>query len=165
MPQKSAVYPGTFDPITNGHIDIIERASKLFDKLIILVGDNPSKKTLFSKDERVEMIKEAVKGNKFREKIEAEYFNGLLLDFVKRKNSNVIIRGLRAVSDFEYEFQRALLNRKIDDSIETVFIMTKDEYAFLSSAIIREIAMFHGPVKDFVPEFVEKKLRGKFDKR
>ena len=158
MQQKTAVYPGSFDPITNGHIDIIERALKLFDKIIILVGDNPQKKSLFSPEERIEMIKESINNDK----IEVEHFNGLLLDFVKKKDSNVIIRGLRAVSDFEYEFQRALLNRKIDDSVETIFIMTKDEYSFLNSSIVKEIAMFKGPAKYFVPEFVEKKLREKF---
>ena len=156
---KNAVYPGTFDPVTNGHIDIIERALKLFDKLYILVGDNPQKEPTFSANERVEMLKEALKSH--NSKLEIEYFDGLLLNYVKKKGSNVIIRGLRAVSDFEFEFSRALLNRELEKDIETIFIMTKDDYAFLSSSIVKEIAMFNGPVKGFVPENVEKKLKEK----
>ena len=159
---KTAVYPGTFDPVTNGHIDIIERALKLFDKLYILVGDNPSKTTLFTAEERVAILKSALK--KHNNKIEIEHFEGLLLDYVKKKKSNVIVRGLRAVSDFEFEFQRSLLNRELAKDIETIFIMTKDDYAFLSSSIIKEIAMFNGPVKGFVPGIVEKKLMEKFKK-
>lgn len=159
---KTAVYPGTFDPVTNGHIDIIERALKLFDKLHVVVADNPQKKTTFSGKERVEMLKEALKTQNSR--IEVEYYKGLLLDYVKKKKSNVIVRGLRAISDFEFEFQRAQFNREFARDIETIFIMTKDDYAFLSSSIIKEIAMFHGPVKGFVPWVVEKKLREKFKK-
>ena len=157
---KSAVYPGTFDPVTNGHIDIIERALKIFEKLYVVVADNPQKSATFSGKERVEMLKDALK--KYNGRIEVEYFEGLLLDYVKKKKSNVIVRGLRAISDFEFEFSRALLNREIESNIETIFIMTKDDYAFLSSSIIKEIAMFHGPVKGFVPEVVEKKLKEKF---
>lgn len=159
---KTAVYPGTFDPVTNGHIDIIERALKLFDRLYILVGENPQKETTFTAEERVQMLKEALK--KRNKKIEIGHFNGLLLDYVKKKKSNVIIRGLRAISDFEYEFQRAQFNREFAKDIETIFIMTKDDYAFLSSSIIKEIAMFQGSVKGFVPEIVEKKLKEKFRK-
>lgn len=157
---KTAVYPGTFDPVTNGHIDIIERALKLFDKLYVIVGDNPQKAPTFTPKERVVMLKEALK--KHDNKIIVEHFDGLLLDYVKRKKSNVIIRGLRAISDFEFEFSRALLNRELNKDIETIFIMTKDDYAFLSSSIVKEIAMFGGPVKGFVPEVVEKKLKEKF---
>ena len=159
---RTAVYPGTFDPVTNGHIDIIERALKIFDRLYVVVADNPQKKSTFTGKERVEMLKEALK--KHSSRIEVEYFDGLLLNYVKSKKSNVIIRGLRAISDFDFEFSRSLLNRKIDSNIETIFIMTKDEYAFLSSSIVKEIAMFNGPVKDFVPQPVEKKLREKFRK-
>lgn len=157
---KTAVYPGTFDPVTNGHIDIIERALKLFDRLYILVGENPQKETTFTAEERVQMLKEALK--KRNKKIEIGHFNGLLLNYVKKKKANVIIRGLRAISDFEYEFQRAQFNREFAKDIETIFIMTKDDYAFLSSSIIKEIAMFGGPVRGFVPEVVEKRLREKF---
>mgnify|MGYP001597495102 CR=1 FL=1 len=157
---KTAVYPGTFDPVTNGHIDIIERALKLFDKLYVVVGDNPQKAPTFTVKERVDMLKEAL--NEYNNRIEIEHFYGLLLNYVKKKESNVIIRGLRAISDFEFEFSRALLNRELENEIETIFIMTKDDYAFLSSSIVKEIAMFEGSVKGFVPEIVEMKLRDKF---
>jgi len=159
---KTAVYPGTFDPVTYGHIDVIERSAKLFDKVYVLVGDNPNKKSTFSPDERIEMIKESAKflGNK----IEVEHFDGLLLNYVKKKKSNVVIRGLRAISDFEFEFSRALISREMEKDIETIFLMTKDDYAFISSSIVKEIAMFNGSVNGFVPEIVEKKLKEKFSK-
>ena len=160
---KSAVYPGTFDPITNGHVDIIERALKIFDKVYVVVADNPQKAVTFSAKERVEMLKNVVK--KHNGSIEVEYFEGLLLDYVKKKKSNVIIRGLRAISDFEHEFSRALLSRELEQDIETIFLMTKDDCAFLSSSIVKEIAMFHGSVKGFVPEIVDKKLKKKFGKK
>ena len=159
---RTAVYPGTFDPVTNGHIDIIERALKLFDKLYVVVGDNPQKTPTFTAKERIDMLKESVK--KHNDRIEVEHFEGLLLNYVKKKGSSVVIRGLRAISDFEFEFSRALLNRELEDNIETIFIMTKDDYAFLSSSIVKEIAMFGGAVKGFVPEVVEKKLKEKFRK-
>ncbi|MEK6891727.1 MAG: pantetheine-phosphate adenylyltransferase [Nanoarchaeota archaeon] len=157
---KSAVYPGTFDPVTNGHIDIIERALRIFDKLYVVVADNPQKAATFSAKARVEMLKDALKKHDGR--IEVEYFHGLLLNYVKKKKSNVVVRGLRAISDFEYEFSRALLSRELEKEIETIFLMTKDDYAFLSSSIVKEIAMFDGSVKGFVPEIVEKKLKEKF---
>ncbi len=159
---KSAVYPGTFDPVTNGHVDIIERGLKLFDKLYVIVGDNPQKSPTFTAAERVEMLKEALK--KHDNKIEIEHFDGLLLNYVKKKNSRIVLRGLRAISDFEFEFQRALFNRELEKNIETIFIMTKDDYAFLSSSMIKEIAMFQGSVTGFVPKIVEDKLREKFRK-
>ena len=159
---KTAVYPGTFDPVTYGHIDIIERALKLFDKLYIVVADNPQKASAFTKKERVGMLKEGLR--KYNDKIEVERYDGLILNYVKKKKSNFIIRGLRAISDFEFEFSRALLNRELEKDIDTIFIMTKDDYAFLSSSIVKEIAMFNGSVKGFVPEIVEKKLREKFKK-
>ena len=159
---NSAVYPGTFDPVTNGHIDVIERALKLFDKLYIVVADNPQKAPTFSGKDRVEMLKEVLK--KHNSRIEVDYFDGLLLNFVKKKKSSVIVRGLRAISDFEFEFSRALLSRELEEDIETIFLMTKDDYAFLSSSIVKEIAMFNGSVKGFVPEIVEKKLREKYGK-
>lgn len=160
---KTAVYPGTFDPVTNGHIDIIERALKLFDRLYVVVGDNPQKAPTFTAKERVGMLKEALK--KYNDEIEVEYFDGLLLNYVKKKSSNFIVRGLRAISDFEFEFSRALINRELEKNIDTIFIMTKDDYAFLSSSIVKEIAMFKGSVKGFVPEIVEKRLKEKFRKR
>ncbi len=159
---KTAVYPGSFDPATNGHIDVIERALKLFDRIIVAVGDNPGKKPLFSTKERIEMLKESTKHLK---NLEIDSFSGLLLDYAKSKNSKIIIRGLRAVSDFEFEFQRALLNRVVDSGIETVFIMTKEDYVYLNSSIIKEIAMFQGKVTGLVPKIVENKLREKFSKK
>ena len=159
---KTAVYPGTFDPVTNGHIDIIERALKIFDKLYVVVADNPQKTATFTKKERVGMLKEALR--KYNNKLEVEHYDGLLLNYVKSKKSNVVVRGLRAISDFESEFSRALINRELEKDIDTIFIMTKDDYAFLSSSIIKEIAMFNGPVKGFVPESVERKLKEKFRK-
>ena len=156
---KTAVYPGSFDPVTNGHIDVIERALKLFDKVIVAVGDNPDKKSLFSTKERLEMLRESTKHLK---NIEIDSFSGLLLEYVKNKNSKIIIRGLRVVSDFEFEFQRALLNRVADDKIETVFIMTKESYVFLNSSIVKEMAMFKGIVNGLVPKIVEKKLKERF---
>ena len=158
---KIAVYPGSFDPVTNGHIDVIERALKIFDKVIVAVGDNPEKKPLFSSKERIEMLEESTK---HLNNIEIDSFSGLLLDYAKSKNSKIIIRGLRAVSDFEFEFQRALLNRVVDSDTETVFIMTKEDYVYLNSSIIKEIAMFNGKVSGLVPKIVEKKLKEKFSK-
>ena len=159
---KTAVYPGAFDPVTNGHIDIIERALKLFDRLYVVVGNNPQKPSTFTSKERVGMLKEVLK--KHGNKIVAEHFDGLLLDYVKSKKSNVVVRGLRAISDFEFEFSRALISRELAENVETIFLMTKDDYSFLSSSIIKEIAMFNGPVKGFVPEIVERKLKEKFRK-
>lgn len=158
---KTAVYPGSFDPATNGHIDVIERALRLFDKVIVAVGDNPGKKPTFTIEERMGMLKESTK---HLNNIEIDSFSGLLLDFVKGKDSKIIIRGLRAVSDFEFEFQRALLNRVADGNIETIFIMTKEHYVYLNSSIVKEMAMFGGKVSGLVPEIVEKRLKEKFSK-
>jgi pantetheine-phosphate adenylyltransferase len=157
------VYPGTFDPVTNGHIDIVERALKLFDRLYIVVADNPNKKTTFSPKERVEMLKESLK--EYSKNIEVEHHDGLTLEYARSKKAHFIVRGLRVVSDFEFEIQRAQLNREFSKEIDTIFIMTKDDYSFLSSSIIKEIAMFGGSVKGFVPEPVEKKLKEKFKKK
>jgi|TARA_Y100000310_G_C20691451_1_gene822531 pantetheine-phosphate adenylyltransferase len=158
---KTAVYPGSFDPVTNGHIDVIKRALKIFDNVIVAVGDNPGKKPLFTTEERLEMLKESTKDLK---NIEIDSFSGLLLDYARSKNSKIIIRGLRAVSDFDFEFQRALMNRVVDDDIETIFIMTKEHYVYLNSSIVKEMAMFDGKLNGLVPEIVEKKLKEKFNK-
>ena len=158
---KTAVYPGSFDPVTNGHIDVIERALKIFDKVIVAVGDNPGKEPTFTIEERIDMLKECTKDIK---NVEIDSFSGLLLNYVKSKNSKIIIRGLRAVSDFEFEFQRALMNRVVNDEIETIFIMTKEHYVYLNSSIIKEMTMFGGKVNGLVPEIVEKKLKEKFSK-
>ena len=160
--QKIAVYPGSFDPVTNGHLDVIQRALKIFDKVIVAVGDNPGKKPLFTAAERIDMLKKSTKNMRG---IEIDSFDGLMLDYVKKRGTNIIIRGLRAVSDFEFEFQRALMNRKVNEDIETIFIMTKGSYVFLDSSIIKEMAMFGGCIKDLVPDFVEKKLKEKYQKQ
>ncbi|MDR3243165.1 MAG: pantetheine-phosphate adenylyltransferase [Elusimicrobiota bacterium] len=152
----SAVYPGSFDPLTNGHLDIIKRASLMFSDITIAVTKNLNKNHLFSLDERMDMISEASKNIK---NVKVITFEGLLADYLKKINSFVLIRGLRAVSDFEYEFQMALMNRKINKKIETVFLMPDIDYTFLSSSMIREIAMLGGNTEIFVPPFVEKKLR------
>jgi pantetheine-phosphate adenylyltransferase len=156
-----AVYPGSFDPITNGHIDVIRRGTKVFDRLIVAVADNPAKQSLFGKEERVEMIKEVAKS--FRN-AEVDSFDGLVVDYVRRKKANVILRGIRTISDFEYEYQMALTNRTFAPDIETVFVMTHEEYSFVSSRLIKEAVSMGGDVSSFVPKEVEIKLKKKFKK-
>jgi pantetheine-phosphate adenylyltransferase len=153
------IYPGSFDPVTNGHLDIIERASKICDKLIVAVLINHSKNPLFSIDERVDLLKKAVKDSK---NIEIECFSGLLVDFVKKKNANVIIKGLRAVSDFEYELQMALLNKNQAPEIETLFMMSSINYSFLSSSMVKELARHGGNIKGLVPVCIENDIIDKF---
>jgi len=153
-----AVYPGSFDPITRGHLDIIERAKKFFDKLIVAVAVNPRKEPFFTIKERLEMIKEVV-GND--PKIEVEAFNGLLVEYIQKKGIKIVIRGLRALSDFDYEFQMALTNRKLYSDAETFFLMTSEPFIFMSSATVREIAQFGGSVECMVPPQVVKKFRSK----
>lgn len=165
MSQKIAIYPGTFDPITNGHLDLIKRALQFFDKIIVAIGENPAKKPLFSVEERIYMVEEALKEVGLKEKVEVESFSGLLVDFAKKKGAVVIIRGLRAVSDFEYEMQLALMNRKLSNSIDTIFLMPSLRYIFLSSSIIKEAARFGGKVDDFVPQIVAQKLKEKFSSK
>ncbi|MGB9762368.1 MAG: pantetheine-phosphate adenylyltransferase, partial [Caldimicrobium thiodismutans] len=152
MSPKIAIYPGTFDPITNGHLDLIKRALQFFDKIIVAIGENPAKKPLFTIDERIYMVKEALIEADLRDRVEVESFSGLLVDFAKMKGASVIIRGLRAVSDFEYEMQLALMNRKLSNSIDTIFLMPSLRYIFLSSSIIKEAARFGGKVDDLVPK-------------
>lgn len=159
---KKAIYPGTFDPVTNGHLDLIKRALNLFDYLIVAIGENPTKKPLFTVEERIYMIKEAIKEIPENQRIEVDSFSGLLVDFAKKKSACVIIRGLRAVSDFEYEMQLALMNRKLSNSIDTIFLMPSLRWIFLSSSIVKEAAQFGGNIEDLVPPVVVKKLREKF---
>jgi len=155
---KIALYPGTFDPITNGHIDIIQRASELFDKIIVTVAVNPSKNPLFTAEERIELIRESLSQPKF----EVSSFDGLVVDYAKKTDSIAIIRGLRAISDFEYEFQMALMNHKLAEDITTVFLMPNEKYTYLNSSIIRNLAQFHADVSDFVPPCVVDALKKKF---
>jgi len=156
---KIAIYPGTFDPITNGHIDILERAVEIFDKVIVTVARNTAKNPLFTDDERVEMLREVVRQYP---NVEVDSFHGLVVEYAKSKGAIALVRGLRAVSDFEYEFQMALMNRKIAEGITTVFLMPHEKYTYLNSTIVREIASLHGDVSQFVPEYVKKKLQEKF---
>ncbi len=153
-----AVYPGSFDPITNGHLDVIKRAQRVFDRLIVGVADNPGKPALFTKDERVEMIREVTKGMK---EVEIEYFDGLVVDYVRKKKAHVILRGIRTVSDFEFEYQMALTNRTFAGDIETVFMMTHEEFSFVSSRLIKEAASLGGDIGAFVPKTVEAWLKKK----
>jgi pantetheine-phosphate adenylyltransferase len=155
---KTAIYPGSFDPITNGHLDIIKRALKLFDRLIVAVGANMEKNPLFSVKEREELISESTKGLN----VEIDSFDGLLVDYAKKKKITTIVRSLRALSDFEYEFQMAVVNRKLAPDMESVFLMTDKDYFFLNSSVVKQIAMHHGNVSCFVPKNVEKKLKEKF---
>lgn len=157
--KRAAIYPGTFDPVTNGHIELIKRGLKVFDELIVAVAENPKKNLLFSIEERVELIRAAVAEH---ENVTVESFDGLLVEYAKSRGVESILRGLRAVSDFEYELQLALMNRKLDQSIETVFMMPSLRYIFLSSTIIKEAAMYGGSVEGLVPEVVEKALMAKF---
>jgi pantetheine-phosphate adenylyltransferase len=159
---KTAIYPGSFDPITNGHLDVISRAAKLFDRVIVAVAHNPEKAPLFSTEERAAMVREAVRKLPAARKLVVDDFRGLLIHYVRRRKAHVLIRGLRAVSDFEFEFQLALMNRKLDGSVETIFMMPKDEYTFLSSRLVREIAALGGDVRPFVPRNVERVLKEKF---
>jgi pantetheine-phosphate adenylyltransferase len=152
---KIAIYPGTFDPITLGHIDIIERSSKLFSKVIVTLAVNPSKKPLFNVDERFEMIEDAVKPF---DNVEVAKFDGLIVEFAKQVNAKVIIRGLRAITDFEYEFQMALMNRYLAEEITTVFLMPHEKYTYLNSTIIKNVANLGGDIEKFVTKFVQKKL-------
>jgi pantetheine-phosphate adenylyltransferase len=159
---KIAVYPGTFDPVTYGHIDLIKRATKIFDRVIVAVADNPSKGTLFSVEERVSMLKDAVKGMK---SVIVDDFDGLVVDYVKRSGANVMIRGLRMLSDFEYEFQMALTNRKLNGEIETIFMMPSESYSYVSSKLIKEAVSLGADVSNFVPAKVQKRLNEKFNVR
>jgi pantetheine-phosphate adenylyltransferase len=158
---KIAVYPGSFDPVTNGHLDIIERASKIFDLVYVAVIGNPEKTPYFELKDREEMLKSALKSKK---KVKVETFNGLLVDYAKKKKAHAIVRGLRAVSDFEYEFQMSLTNLRMCPTIETVFIMTGPKYSYLSSSLVKQLAHFGGKVTGLVPKSVISKLkeRGSF---
>ena len=156
---KRAVYPGMFDPLHNGHLDLIERSLRIFDELIIAVGANPSKEPLFSVKERLEFIDEATHG---LARMRITSFDGLVIDLVEREQADCIVRGIRAVSDFEYEFQMALMNRKLRPTVETVFLMPHERYTYISSRLIKEVASLGAPVTGMVPPIVEQRMREKF---
>jgi pantetheine-phosphate adenylyltransferase len=155
---RTVIYPGSFDPLTNGHLDVVQRAAKLFDRVIVAVAKNEGKRPLFPLTERRALVTQAVK---HLPNVTTDTFDGLLVEYVASKNAQAIVRGLRAVSDFEFEFQLALMNRKLDESIETLFMMPKDTYTFLSSGIVKEIARLGGDVSPFVPPHVQTALRKK----
>jgi pantetheine-phosphate adenylyltransferase len=159
MKDRIAIYPGTFDPITYGHIDVVNRATELFSKVIVLVAQNSTKNPLFTGEERTAMIREIIRGNP---RLEVDTFDGLLMDYARKRKASVIIRGLRAVSDFEYEFQMALMNRKLAPKIDTVFLVPHERYTYLNSTIVREVARLGGDVSDFVPAGVQRRLLAKF---
>jgi len=159
MPRKIAVYPGSFDPITYGHLDIINRALRIFDNVIVAVACNSSKNALFSTDERIALIREVLNNN---DRVKVDTFDGLLVDYVLSQQATVIIRGLRAVSDFEYEFQLAQINRGITLEVETLFMMTSVPFSYLSSSVVKEISSLKGPVDNLVPPAVKKALEERF---
>ena len=157
---RRAIYPGSFDPITAGHLDVIHRAARLFDELIVAVAFNDQKKTMFTAEERVALIRETTVGVG---NIRVACFDGLLVEFARAENAVAVVRGLRAISDFEFEFQMALMNRKLDPGIETIFLTPREEYTYLSSRIVKEIARLGGNVEAFVPTSVAQALREKFN--
>lgn len=156
---RIVIYPGSFDPLTNGHLDVIQRAAKLFDRVIVAIAKNESKHPLFTLEERVDLVRQCIT---HLPNVEADSFECLLVDYVEKRGGQAVVRGLRAVSDFEFEFQLALMNRKLNERVETIFMMPKDTYTFLSSRIIKEIARLDGDVSAFVPRHVQQALKQKF---
>jgi pantetheine-phosphate adenylyltransferase len=156
---RTAIYPGSFDPLTNGHLDVIQRATKLFDRVVVAVASSESKHPLFTLDERLALVRQSLGS---LPNVEADAFEGLLVEYAVRRSAQAVVRGLRAVSDFEFEFQLALMNRKLDERVETIFMMPKDTYTFLSSRIVKEIARLGGEVGAFVPLHVQTALNQKF---
>ncbi len=156
---RIAVYPGSFDPITNGHLDIIKRAAKVYDKVVVGVLDNINKKPLFTIDERRQMIDRVISDI---DNVECDVFSGLLVDFLKKKNATVIIKGLRTVADFEYEFQMALLNKALNPEFETMFMMTNSGYSYISSSMVKEVAKYNGSLEGLVPEIIIPDIRKKY---
>jgi pantetheine-phosphate adenylyltransferase len=155
---KVAIYPGAFDPVTNGHLDVIERSARLFDRLIVAVAVNPDKTSLFSLEERVEMLSEVTGGWR---NVEVDSFGGLLTEYARNRGAVALIRGLRAISDFEVEFQMALMNRRLEPSLETVFLMTSEQHSFVSSGLVKEVMSLGGDGSQFLPPTVERRLREK----
>jgi pantetheine-phosphate adenylyltransferase len=158
MKRVKAIYPGSFDPLTNGHLDLIERGSKIFDELVIAILRNSEKSPLFSVEERMEMLKDTTN---HLENVSVDTFEGLLVDYVAKQDAHVVLRGIRAISDYEYELQMALMNRNLSPNIETVFMMPADTYSYLSSRLVKEVFQLGGSVRGLVPEMVEERLREK----
>ncbi len=156
LKKRGAIYPGSFDPVTNGHLDVIRRASRIFDHVVVAVANNTGKKALFTIEERVELLKDVTRGIK---NVSVETFNTLVIDYARRKKINVLIRGLRMTSDFDYEFQIALTNRRLAEDIETVFLMPSEHVSFVSSSLLKEIAGLNADISSFVPRAVERKLK------
>jgi pantetheine-phosphate adenylyltransferase len=159
---RRAIYPGSFDPVTNGHVDVVERARKLFDEVIVAVASNDEKQPLFTLEERIDFLRDSL--GKI-DNVRITHFDGLLVDFAQAQQAGAVIRGLRAISDFEFEFQMALMNRKLKGEVETIFLMPKEEYTYLSSRIVKEIARLGGDVSSFVPAAVAKMLAAKLQKQ
>ena len=162
MSEITAVYPGTFDPVTNGHLDIIHRGSRLFSRVVVAILQNPAKDPLFSLDERTKMVAQATSD---LSNVRVDAFEGLLVDYARRQGARVIVRGLRAVSDFEFEMQMAMMNRRMNEEVETVFMMPSESYSYVSSRLVREVVMLGGSVEGIVPQAVAKALAVKFGKR
>lgn len=160
--KNSAIYPGSFDPLTNGHLDILERAAKMFETVYVTVAVNNQKTAVFSGDERVSLIEEAIQNKEWKDKIEIEQFTGLLIDYARKKKVNILLRGVRQISDFEYEFRMALTNRRLAPEIDTLFLMPDEQLTFISATIVKEVAAWGGDLSSFVPKHVAKALRKKF---
>lgn len=160
---RTALYPGSFDPLTNGHLDILQRAVRMFDKVIVTVAVNKKKSAVFTGDERVKLIKETIGNYDWADHVEVEQFTGLLIDFARKKKVNVLLRGVRQISDFEYEFRMALTNRRLAPEVDTIFMMPDEQLTFISATIVKEIAAWGGDLSSFVPNNVAEALRNKFD--
>ncbi|MDR9416763.1 MAG: pantetheine-phosphate adenylyltransferase [Gracilimonas sp.] len=157
-----ALYPGSFDPITNGHLDILERATRLFNKVIVTVAVNKKKEAVFTGEERVELIRECISGEKWAEKVEVNQFTGLLVDHAQKMKADTLVRGVRQISDFEYEFRMALTNKRLAPEVDTIFLMPDEEFTFISASIVKEVAYWGGDLSSFVPQNVGDALRNKF---
>lgn len=160
-----ALYPGSFDPITYGHLDILERATELFDKIIVTIAVNNRKSTVFTGDEREDLIRKCLEGKEWADNVEIEQFTGLLVDFAKHKNAKTLIRGVRQISDFEYEFRMALTNRRLAPDVDTIFLMPNEQLTFISASLVKEVAYWEGDLSSFVPEHVARALTEKFKDR
>lgn len=160
--KNAAIYPGSFDPLTNGHLDILERAVKMFSKVVVTVAVNNKKTAVFTGDERVQLIRETIKNKPWADKVEIEQFTGLLIDYARQKEINILLRGVRQLSDFEYEFRMALTNRRLAPEIDTVFMMPDEQLTFISATIVKEIAAWNGDLSSFVPDHVAEALKDKY---